>query len=218
MSSKALKITGKIPKSIRSIAKKLIRSLYSYGIPYVHTRKELPHILNQRGLLGKGAEIGVLKGEYSCLLLEKWEGEQLYCVDPWREFGEDEYEDVSNVSQDRYELFYEETVERLSRFGDRAEIMRMTSENAAPKFEEGELDFVYIDAQHHYEAVKKDIQLWWPKVRRGGILAGHDYLDGTREQGKYGVKSAVDQFVRTKGLTLRVSNEGDWESWFVFKR
>jgi hypothetical protein len=38
------------------------------------------------------------------------------------------------------------------------------------------LDFVYIDANHKYDAVKKDLELWYPKVRKGGVFAGHDYL------------------------------------------
>jgi predicted O-methyltransferase YrrM len=94
----------------------------------------------------------------------------------------------------------------------------MTSEEAAEAFEARSLDFVYIDAQHHYEAVKRDIALWWPKVKPGGILAGHDYLDGTREQSEFGVKSAVDEFVEEHDLSLRISNEPSWRSWFVFSR
>jgi hypothetical protein len=52
----------------------------------------------------------------------------------------------------------------------------LTSEEAAPKIPDGSLDFAYIDANHAYEYVKRDIELWWPKIRDGGMLAGHDYL------------------------------------------
>ena len=92
----------------------------------------------------------------------------------------------------------------------------MTSQEAAPLFRAGQLDFVYIDAQHHYEAARDDIETWYPKVRKGGILAGHDYLEGEREAGYFGVKRAVDEFVARRGLRLVISAEGDWPSWFVF--
>jgi predicted O-methyltransferase YrrM len=51
----------------------------------------------------------------------------------------------------------------------------MTTNEAAGLFKDESLDAVFIDADHSYEAVKMDIQNWMPKVRRGGILAGHDY-------------------------------------------
>lgn len=45
----------------------------------------------------------------------------------------------------------------------------------ADQFEDGSIDFVFIDADHIYEHVRKDVLAWLPKVRPGGIIAGHDY-------------------------------------------
>jgi predicted O-methyltransferase YrrM len=53
---------------------------------------------------------------------------------------------------------------------------RMTTNEAVHLFKDESLDGVFIDADHSYEAVKKDIADWIPKIRRGGILAGHDYI------------------------------------------
>ncbi len=78
-----------------------------------------------------------------------------------------------------------------------------------------QLDFVYVDAQHHYEAVKQDIEMWAPKIRRGGILAGHDYLDGMVAGSLYGVRKAVGEFVDRTGVKLLVSREPNHPSWFV---
>jgi hypothetical protein len=46
------------------------------------------------------------------------------------------------------------------------------------------LDYVYVDARHDYCGVKEDLEAWWPKLRRGGILAGHDYLDAAEVRAK----------------------------------
>ena len=61
------------------------------------------------------------------------------------------------------------------------------SHEAAKDFEDGSVDCLFIDAGHSYEAVKKDIQCWLPKIKKGGIISGHDY---TAWQG---VKQAVDE-------------------------
>ena len=53
--------------------------------------------------------------------------------------------------------------------------MRMTSMEAAQQVEDGSLDFVFIDGDHRFDAVMMDISLWAPKVRKGGIVSGHDY-------------------------------------------
>ena len=86
--------------------------------------------------------------------------------------------------------------------------------SAAHCFADGQLDFVYIDALHYYEDVREDIELWYPKVRKGGILAGHDYLDGWAPNYVYGVKSAVDEFRSLTRLKLAISREATSPSWF----
>lgn len=53
--------------------------------------------------------------------------------------------------------------------------IRMASVDAAKTYSDESLDVVFIDAGHSYEAVKADILAWYPKVKRGGYIAGHDY-------------------------------------------
>ena len=187
-----------------------------YQSVFIRCREDFPHLLNARKLLGDGAEVGVQYGYYSEVILRAWKGKTLYSVDPWTEFASSVYEDIANKSQASQEAIYQGTFERLRPFGDRSRIIRATSTVAAERFEDGQLDFVYLDAQHHYEAVKEDIRSWFPKIRRGGVLAGHDYLDGQINQGLFGVKSAVDEFSKITGNRLVVSREKCWKSWFVF--
>ena len=70
------------------------------------------------------------------------------------------------------------------------------SRRASGLFAEGSLDFVFIDAEHTFESVLDDLSAWWPKVRPGGLLAGHDY-DWPE------VARAVDRFFGRSGLNLR---------------
>lgn len=57
--------------------------------------------------------------------------------------------------------------------------MRVLTPSVAARFGDGALDFVYLDARHDCPSVVQDLHAWYPTLRRGGILAGHDYLDGS---------------------------------------
>jgi len=179
----------------------------------LRSRKILPFYLNVHGLLGEGAEIGVQRGVFSEHLLRYWKGRVLHCVDPWLPFDPSEYvERKDNVDAHTHEVYYQETLGRLSRFGDRSHVLRLTSAEAAPHIPDGSLDFVFIDAQHHYTAVKEDLTLWHPKLRGGGLLCGHDWpLDYGPP--KFGVRKAVEEFAASARLQITVSDDG--ESWFA---
>jgi predicted O-methyltransferase YrrM len=123
---------------------------------------------------------------------------------------------MANTSQEEHDKKYAQTVERLKPYGNRSHIVRAMSSEAAPSFADGSLDFVYIDANHSYEGCRDDIALWWPKVKVGGILAGHDYVDGAFPEGEFGVKQAVDAFAA--GAHQRVFVVPVlWPTWYVIK-
>jgi hypothetical protein len=177
------------------------------------TRDDLPLLLNERKLVGRGLEVGVYAGDFSAKILCQWQGQELISVDPWL-FDED-YLDISNVGPDEFELLWLTTCRRLERFGDRSSIWRMAGDDAALRVDDGTLDFIYIDARHDEASVRKDLDTWFRKVRPGGILAGHDYLDGDIPNGLFGVKSAVDDFVATLGVKLHVTGEDSFQSWII---
>jgi hypothetical protein len=179
--------------------------------------------------LGVGAEIGTFKGEFSKEILRHWNG-KLYMIDVWRDLSE-EYQDSTNHKH--YDInLYDETVKNINEFGDRAIMIRTTSESASQIFCDSSLDFVYIDANHSYEFVKQDIELWYPKIKSGGFLLGHDYLDidwyndpnftengkdkhiwnGSFYHGRFGVNPAVDEFCDDTGYDLTLTSEwfGTW--------
>ena len=203
---------------MKKIVKSILGAIYQNSIPFVLNRGEIPSILNARGLTGKGAEIGVKHGQFSEFLLDHWTGQLLYSVDPWREFGREVYHDDDNVNQQAQDRNYEITLNRLHRFGDRSKLLRMTSEEAANVIPDQSLDFVYLDARHDYASVKEDIAFWYPKVKPGGILAGHDYLNGKIDDTMFGVKPAVDEFAATYHLKVKVTlREPVYKSWLVVK-
>ena len=189
------------------------------------TRSEFPAFLNECGLTGTGAEIGVQEGIYSECILQNWKGKTLFSVDAWKNFDAGEYIDISNRNDDEHILLYVNTTLRLRSFGERSIVWRMTSEQAAFAMPDNTLDFCYIDADHRYEAAKQDIELWLPKVKSGGIICGHDYVpDGNLYNqadgsliGLFGVQRAVNEFAASDGWDVHVTKSEDWPSWFAFK-
>jgi predicted O-methyltransferase YrrM len=158
------------------------RLTYSRSVARVPVRAELPHVLNRRGLHGRGAEIGVMKGNFSATILREWGGRELLSVDPWLAVPENE----------------QHARQVLAAFGERSRILAMTSVEAAAQVEDGALDFAYIDARHDYDSVRQDLEAWFPKIRPGGILAGHDYPEP-------GVRAAVDEFFGARGLAVHAT-------------
>ena len=102
--------------------------------------------------------------------------------------------------------------ENLKEFADRFRFLVSDSSAAASFFLNGGFDFVYIDADHTYNSVTKDIMVWYPKVRKGGVLAGHDYQMGggkTQNNEDERVKDAVDECTQALGLKLFTGKTDD---------
>jgi predicted O-methyltransferase YrrM len=95
----------------------------------------------------------------------------VYGVDTWEGSGEDEH--VAYLKEhDVYAEFCENFDEEIR--GGELIVIRGDSAAAAERFSDGECDFVFVDASHEYMAVKNDILSWWPKIKSGGLMAGHD--------------------------------------------
>lgn len=202
---------------IRQSIFNIYRLTYFFKVTYIRTRTELPLILNRKGLLGKGVEVGVWKAGFSDFLLTNWKGQKLYSVDPWKNFSSDVYIDDMNINQDKFDEIYKGVKNKLFRFGERSAILRDLSLDAALSFQDQSLDFVYLDARHNYEGVKEDIEAWYPKVKIGGIICGHDYLDKTIGTTVFGVKQAVDEFANRLKLKALITKKDIYPSWFIFK-
>jgi len=155
----------------------------------------------------------VAEGYFSFFLLDHWPG-TCYLVDPWKVQNVPGYSVHGDHDQNAR---YQRVLKRADDYKGRAAVLRYTSLKAATLFGPGTMDFVYIDANHTLESTREDILLWWPKIKPGGILAGHDYLAGEIAGVYYGVKQAVDEFVSNNPAMLRVTEEKDWPSWWLVK-
>jgi hypothetical protein len=144
------------------------------------------------------AEVGVRDGKHAWGLLCAFPLAHLTLVDHYRPYAEPGFA-WPEALQDQY---YAETFRRFFRDRHRVTLMTRTSVQAAGLFPEGFFDFVYIDAGHDQAAC--DLDLWWPKIRPGGFLGGHDYDLVWPE-----VIRAVDAFVVAHGLTVSAANY-DW--------
>lgn len=142
-----------------------------------------------------GAEIGVFEGYYSEILCQNIPGLKLYLIDIW-----ENYRRYRN-HRGEMEAAYEKTKVRLAPFN--CTIIRDWSMEAVKGFEDESLDFVYIDSNHLYKYVKQDIEEWTKKVRKGGIVAGHDYYI-TKHNQIAGVITAVDEYIKKAGYKLEI--------------
>lgn len=168
-------------------------------MPFYRFVAEIPHYRSY-------VEVGVYTGASCAFLAQQLifreKAFELYAVDLWDKVNlETDYDRKIGTP------IWNEFVDRLRREGleERVKVLRMESAKAATEFEDGSVDFVFIDANHSYEHVKADIEAWRPKVRTGGLLSGHDYGEPC------GVKQAVDEL-----LAGQISLMGT--CWYTFIR
>lgn len=158
------------------------------------SRNALPAAFAAAGFT-RGAEVGVWEGSFAQRLCEANDRLHLTCVDPWRTM--DDYAAEAKNDAGRMAAAFETAKQRLSPFG--CLLMRMTSIEAAAQIPDGSLDFVYIDGNHLFPHVLADLCAWTPKVRSGGVIAGHDYTE-RKKTPFIQVKKAVDTYTRDHGI------------------
>ena len=162
-----------------------------------------------------GAEIGVYTGHYSEVLCQGNPGVKMYCIDPWKVY---ETEEIEPYAQDQKALskFYAEAKKRLAPYN--CEIIRKTSMEAVKDFKPDSLDFVYVDANHDFENVLEDLEEWSKIVRKGGMVAGHDYGHFKHKDRNLGTKRAIDAHVIINDVKmLFLVNRNYQTTWFYVK-
>jgi predicted O-methyltransferase YrrM len=152
-------------------------------------------------------EVGSWKGKSSAFMaveiINSGKNIAFICVDTWE--GSDEHYEYQK------ELLYEKFMSNIEPVKHIIKPMKMTSIEAASKFQNQTIDFCFIDASHDYENVKNDINAWLPKVKNNGIIGGHDYHHN--RQYWPGVAKAVQEVFSKDNIKY----EGDWW-WYDVQR
>ena len=161
------------------------------------------HFIQRNSLVG--AEIGVSKGDNTLSILQQLPMERLYLIDPYVPYVE--YGGPPGVTLSNHSTYYNVAKKRLSSF-PQAIFIKKRSDEAYKDIHEP-LDFVYIDGNHNYEYVMKDISLYYPLIQPNGIIGGHDYMNSA-----VGVVKATNEFTEQNKLKLHSL----LSDWWIFKQ
>ena len=151
-------------------------------------------------------EIGVNKAENTVNIMGLLNITHAYLIDFYEEYTYFFQDKSYRISQEEQKKAFGEAQRNLEPFRDRITWILKSSDKAVNDLPEN-VDFIYIDGNHAYESVKRDMELYWQKVADKGILAGHDFF-GTYN----GVIKAVHEFAMKHGLQIS-SDLYDW--WFI---
>ena len=154
----------------------------------IQYRRDLGKLMDHMNIMGPCAEIGVAEGRYSKEICE-WGAPKVYLVDRWMSVPTQSGD--ASSSQKWHDNNFAGCQANVA--GYNVEFLRGDSVEMADRVPDGSLSLVYVDADHSYEGVKRDIEAWFPKLMVGGIFAFHDYLSPA-----YGVKRAVEEFCADK--------------------
>jgi len=183
---------------------------------------EFPKLLKELGYK-IGAEIGVSRGFYSKCLFIRMRDLKLYLIDPWVAY--DEYVEQHDYNgQIRLNECLEKAKERLKGFN--CEFIQKTSMEAVKDFKDESLDFIFIDGNHSIEYVVEDIAKWSKKVKKGGIVAGHDYWNSFDRQGwadgsslkKDATQEEIIKLCQAKDAVDAWTKTNQIKDWFVINK
>lgn len=136
-------------------------------------------------------EIGVKSGRNIHQLLSRFPSLEVWAIDPWVKTAH--YDHWADTAFARNEKIFEGLMTKHKKA--KVHKLKALSWEVAHTFEDESIDLIFIDGDHSYEACRKDIELYLPKVRPGGILAGHDYDNTVKYADKFkGVDKAVHEF------------------------
>lgn len=155
------------------------------------------------------AEVGVLRGALSALILQRAPGATLLMVDNW--LTADQQPEDYRATGDAHALHDDparvaahrrDAMDVAEAFGWRACIAEMGSIEAAKRVQRHEFDLVFLDADHSEAGVAADLEAWAPLVKAGGWIGGHDYGNADPRYDFSGVKRAVDAWVGDRPVEL----------------
>lgn len=171
------------------------------------TRGQLPRFFKELGF-EVGVEVGVSWGQNIVNYAKA--GLKIYGVDPWQDSEDNIYKKIISIDgkyAKSFETVYQYALERTAPYPN-CTLIRKTSTEAAKDVPKRSLDFVYIDGNHAFGYIAMDLMKWADKVKRGGVIAGHDYYSTQGDRGLRHVGNVVDAFAKSY----------DFENFYVLGR
>lgn len=166
----------------------------------ISIRGHLSLLLDEFGLPRVAVEVGVAEGRFAKEMFD-WGLSQLYLVDIWErvpfiegcasfeeKWHQDNFKQVNDMFSDKSNVI----------------IIKNFSHKAVKFIDDESVGLVYIDGDHTYNGAKTDIEVWWPKLVTGGIMAFHDFMNGS-----YGVNRAVTEFASVRGIEINIIEENN---------
>jgi hypothetical protein len=188
---------------------RLLAYVYSKSSPPIDRTAELIKVIRENHYKSF-VEVGVWEGQNIVGIAKEFSDAICYGVDPYDYM---EYNNQfslkdgkTNLLKTESENVYQKTYAYTKKYSN-FQLIRKPSFDAVNHFEDESIDIVFIDANHSYESVKNDIDLWLPKVKTGGVLSGHDYSIGF-----FGVIQAVNEKLGTDNIVVKSD-----ATWFYYK-
>ena len=200
------------------------------GVPTFKHRDDLGDIVQQEGFT-MGLELGMQHGYFSNAMLSRWpKCVEYHLVDLWGPLKY--YEDYANKDQKSQDKIYKGAMERLRTWKNKIHMCRNLTTVCSRHYDDEYFHFIYVDARHDFKGgVAADLEAYWPKLKVGGIIDGHDYItndesgqnwtvnyDGTIELTGTVVNGAVDAFAAAVCRQVTVSyREDSFNTWAMRK-
>lgn len=160
-----------------------------------------------------GIEIGVYFGTNASYYLKELDIECVFLIDPYTAY--ENYDPKKLGLKGSLEEAKKRAHAVLCRYEQKIIWIEKKADEVTGLIADDSLDFVYIDGNHSYSSVREDILLYYPKLKRGGLLSGHDYDIES-------VRKAVNDFAEVRGLGLHIGDSGELQGkekydWWIWK-
>lgn len=137
-------------------------------------------------------EIGTYEARNTVSIFKELNVQRIFCVDPYK------YYDDNQLNVVQLHKAKALAKERLKLYASKVTWIPTTSSIAAASIKDNSLDFIYIDGDHRYKYVKSDIELYWKKLKKGGIISGHDidHPGVMQAVGEFTLKNNIEPYLR----------------------
>lgn len=149
-------------------------------------------------------EIGVRFGFNAEYVLSNFDIDKIYLIDPYCELPY--RRDI--FSKKQVESYKSEAYKRLEKFKEKCIWLKDYSQNVFNQISDESIDVLYVDGDHHYKAVSQDLSLYYPKVKKNGLIIGDDYNE-------LGVSSAIKDFAKMYNISFETSENETSKFWFT---